>query len=77
VDYGAIHEHLPRIAKPDERLMGWTKARELEKWQGEKDRGSIVHPGALGHRVRGLLPGNNLCGFSGGGKPERDSSVGP
>ena len=47
MDYGAIHEHLPRIAKPDERLMGWTKARELEKWQGEKDRGSIVHPGAL------------------------------
>ena len=27
----AIHEHLPRIAKPDLRLMGWTKARELVK----------------------------------------------
>jgi hypothetical protein len=25
----AIHEHLPRIAKPELRLMGWTKAREL------------------------------------------------
>jgi hypothetical protein len=24
-----IHEHLPRIAKPELRLMGWTKAREL------------------------------------------------
>lgn len=27
----AIHEHLPRIPKPDLRLMGWTKARELVK----------------------------------------------
>jgi hypothetical protein len=27
----AIHEHLPRIAKPELRLMGWTKARELVK----------------------------------------------
>ena len=27
----AIHEHLPRISKPDLRLMGWTKARELVK----------------------------------------------
>lgn len=27
----AIHEHLPRISKPDLRLMGWTKARELAK----------------------------------------------
>jgi len=25
----AVHEHLPRIAKPELRLMGWTKAREL------------------------------------------------
>jgi hypothetical protein len=25
----AIHEHLPRISKPELRLMGWTKAREL------------------------------------------------
>ena len=25
----AIHEHLPRIAKPELKLMGWTKAREL------------------------------------------------
>jgi hypothetical protein len=24
-----IHEHLPRIAKPELRQMGWTKAREL------------------------------------------------
>ena len=24
-----IHENLPRIAKPELRLMGWTKAREL------------------------------------------------
>ena len=27
----AIHEHLPRIAKPELKLMGWTKARELVK----------------------------------------------
>jgi hypothetical protein len=27
----AIHEHLPRIPKPELRLMGWTKARELAK----------------------------------------------
>ena len=27
----AIHEHLPRIVKPELRLMGWTKARELVK----------------------------------------------
>src|SRR6202142_3102572 len=27
----AIHEHLPRIAKAELRLMGWTKARELAK----------------------------------------------
>lgn len=27
----AIHEHLPRIGKPELRLMGWTKARELVK----------------------------------------------
>jgi hypothetical protein len=27
----AIHEHLPRISKPELRLMGWTKAKELVK----------------------------------------------
>jgi hypothetical protein len=27
----AIHEHLPRIPKPELRSMGWTKARELVK----------------------------------------------
>ena len=27
----AIHEHLPRVAKAELRLMGWTKARELAK----------------------------------------------
>jgi len=27
----AIHEHLPRISKPELKLMGWTKARELVK----------------------------------------------
>jgi hypothetical protein len=27
----AIHEHLPRITKPELKLMGWTKARELVK----------------------------------------------
>ena len=27
----AIHEHLPRMSKPELRLMGWTKARELVK----------------------------------------------
>jgi hypothetical protein len=27
----AIHEHLPRIAKPDLKLVGWTKATELAK----------------------------------------------
>ena len=27
----AIHEHLPQIAKPELKLMGWTKARELVK----------------------------------------------
>ncbi len=27
----AIHEQLPRIPKPELRLMGWTKARELVK----------------------------------------------
>jgi hypothetical protein len=27
----AIHEHLPRISKPELRVMGWTKARELVK----------------------------------------------
>ena len=31
----AIHEHLPRIAKPELRLMGWTKAKSfLEKSLG-------------------------------------------
>jgi hypothetical protein len=25
----AIHEHLPRISKPELKLIGWTKAREL------------------------------------------------
>ena len=35
----AIHEHLPRIAKPELKLMGWTKARDLVKVarrEGEK-----------------------------------------
>ncbi len=27
----AIHEHLPRIPKPDLKLVGWTKATELVK----------------------------------------------
>jgi hypothetical protein len=27
----AIHEHLPRVAKPDLKLVGWTKAIELAK----------------------------------------------
>jgi len=27
----ATHEHLPRISKPELKLMGWTKARELVK----------------------------------------------
>jgi hypothetical protein len=27
----AIHDHLPQIAKPELRLMRWTKARELVK----------------------------------------------
>jgi hypothetical protein len=27
----AIHEHLPRVAKPDLKLIGWTKAIELAK----------------------------------------------
>ncbi len=27
----AIHEHLPRISKPDLKLVGWTKATELVK----------------------------------------------
>jgi hypothetical protein len=27
----AIHEHLPRVPKPQLREMGWTKARELAK----------------------------------------------
>jgi hypothetical protein len=27
----AIHEHLPKIAKPDLKLVGWTKAIELAK----------------------------------------------
>jgi len=27
----ALHEHVPRIAKPELKLMGWTKARELVK----------------------------------------------
>src|SRR6202049_554749 len=27
----AIHEHLPRISKPDLRVVGWTKATELAK----------------------------------------------
>ena len=27
----AIHEHLPRIPKPDLKLVGWTKATELAK----------------------------------------------
>ena len=26
-----IHEHLPRIAKPELKLVGWTKATELVK----------------------------------------------
>jgi hypothetical protein len=35
----AIHEHLPRISKPELRLMGWTKARELvrvARMEGQK-----------------------------------------
>ena len=27
----AIHEHLPRISKPDLKLVGWAKATELVK----------------------------------------------
>src|SRR3989449_1728326 len=27
----SIHEHLPRIPKPDLKLVGWTKAAELAK----------------------------------------------
>ena len=27
----AIHEHLPRISKPDLKLVGWTKATDLAK----------------------------------------------
>ena len=43
----AIHEHLPRIAKPELRLIGWTKASELVKVgrrEGQRfDRAPWVH----------------------------------
>jgi hypothetical protein len=44
----AIHEHLPRIAKPELRLMGWTKARELVKLPEGRPEVRFVHPGAQG-----------------------------
>jgi hypothetical protein len=40
----AIHEHLPRISKPELKLIGWTKARELVKVAARQGRNSIVHP---------------------------------
>jgi hypothetical protein len=40
----AIHEHLPRISKPELRLMGWTKARELVKVARREGRGFDCAP---------------------------------
>src|SRR5437879_13461712 len=39
----AIHEHLPRIPKPELKLVGWTKAAELAKGarrEGERGDGA-------------------------------------
>src|SRR6266851_2742 len=40
----AIHEHLPRIPKPELRLMGWTKARELVKVARREGQGFDCAP---------------------------------
>jgi hypothetical protein len=40
----AIHEHLPRISKPELRLMGWTKARELVKVARREGQGFDCAP---------------------------------
>jgi hypothetical protein len=124
----AIHEHLPRISKPELRLMGWTKARELvkvarregqgfdcapwvrkasamprEEFKQEVERhltGQETEPYEIFYfkvyksqlpsdrrgarncwvdarlrQVEGLLPGDDRCGFSGGGQPSRNSPV--
>ncbi len=39
-----IHEHLPRISKPELRLMGWTKARELVKVARREGQGFDCAP---------------------------------
>ena len=44
----AIHEHLPRISKPELRLMGWTKARELAKVARREGQGFDCAPWAQG-----------------------------
>jgi hypothetical protein len=41
----AIHEHLPRIAKPELKLMGWTKARELVRVARREGQRFDWHPG--------------------------------
>ena len=40
----AIHEQLPRIPKPELRLMGWTKARELVKVARREGEGFDCEP---------------------------------
>jgi hypothetical protein len=40
----AIHEQLPRIAKPELKLMGWTKARELVKVARKEGQGFDCAP---------------------------------
>jgi hypothetical protein len=40
----AIHEHLPRISKPELKSMGWTKARELVKVARREGQGFDCAP---------------------------------
>jgi len=41
----AIHEHLPKIPKPDLKLVGWSKATELVKGPEEIEINLTVQPG--------------------------------
>ena len=48
----AIHEHLPRVAKADLRMMGWTKAKELAKVARREQQGFESAPWV--HKAREL-----------------------
>jgi len=70
----AIHEHLPRISKPELRLMGWTKALELVKVARREGQRFDCAPWV--HKAKELPQGRIHTG--GGATPHRqeDRSVG-